>query len=312
MAVVATATSAPRTRRRPGRTARSPRRSPTPCPPRSPAPRSAGPWPTWTSSRTGCWAGSPAATPPTSGSAPPTSTTSTATRPPGAVVLSIDEKPAIAARSRRHPGRPAAPGHPVREEFEYRRHGTASLVAALDVTTGEVLTEIIARNDTATFTAFLDRLDAVIAPDREVHVVLDNGSSHTAKHTRKWLASHPRWTVHWPPPLASWLNQVELFFSALTCRVLRHGDFPGRDDLIDKLDTYAIGHHTTAKPYRWTYGSPLKAARPASTCGARRAKSARSRHTTPSNTSNCTELTRVVTGSRLARSASTASNTLGS
>ncbi|MFF1473711.1 IS630 family transposase [Streptomyces mirabilis] len=181
--------------------------------------------------------------------------------PQGAVVLSVDEKTAIAARSRRHPGRPAAPGRPVREEFEYRRHGTASMVAALDVTTGEVLTEIIARNDAATFTAFLDRLDAVIAPGREIHVVLDNGSSHTAKHTKKWLAGHPRWTVHWTPPHASWLNQVELFFSALTRRVLRHGDFPSREDLIDKLDTYVIGHNTTAKPYRWTYdGSPLKAA----------------------------------------------------
>jgi transposase len=130
--------------------------------------------------------------------------------PEGAVVLSIDEKTAIAARSRRHAGRPAAPGRPARREFEYRRHGTASLVAALDVCTGEVLTEIIARNDAVTFTAFLDQLDATIAPGQDIHVVLDNGSSHTAKHTRKWLANHPRWTVHWTPPHASWLNQVSV------------------------------------------------------------------------------------------------------
>jgi len=181
--------------------------------------------------------------------------------PEGAVVLSIDEKTAIAARSRRHPGRPAGPGESAREEFEYRRHGTASLVAALDVRTGEVLTEIIARNDAATFTAFLDQLDAAIAPGQDIHVVLDNGSSHTAKHTKKWLADHPRWTVHWTPPHASWLNQVELFFSVLTRRVLRHGDFSSRDDLIDKLDTYVIGRNETAKPYKWAYdGSLLKAA----------------------------------------------------
>jgi len=181
--------------------------------------------------------------------------------PDGAVLLSIDEKTAIAARSRRHPGRPAAPGQPAQEEFEYRRHGTASLVAALDVQSGEVLTEIITRNNAVTFTGFLDQLDAAIAPGQDIHVVWDNGSSHTAKHTRKWLASHPRWTVHWTPPHASWLNQVELLFSAMTRRVLRHGDFSSRDDLIDKLDTYVINHNTTAKPYRWTYdGTPLKAA----------------------------------------------------
>ncbi|OEJ49504.1 IS630 family transposase [Streptomyces agglomeratus] len=181
--------------------------------------------------------------------------------PEGAVVLSIDEKTAIAARSRRHPGKPAAPGKSALEEFEYRRHGTASLIAALDVNSGEALTEIIARNNAVTFTGFLDQLDKAIAPDQEIHVVLDNGSSHTAKHTKEWLAEHPRWHVHWTPPHASWLNQVELLFSALARRVLRHGDFSSRDDLVDKLQSYVINHNVTAKPYRWTYdGTPLKTA----------------------------------------------------
>ncbi|MFG2394982.1 IS630 family transposase [Streptomyces lavendulae] len=181
--------------------------------------------------------------------------------PEGAVVLSIDEKTAIAARSRRYPGRPARPGEPTRQEFEYRRHGTASLVAALDIRTGEVLTEAITRNDAVTFTAFLDQLDQAIAPGKEIHVVLDNGSSHTAKHTRAWLAAHSRWHVRWTPPHASWLNQVELFFSALTRRVVRHGDFSSRDDLIEKLEAYVIGHNEAAKPYRWFYeGTPLKTA----------------------------------------------------
>ncbi|QIY68457.1 transposase [Streptomyces sp. RLB1-33] len=96
---------------------------------------------------------------------------------------------------------------------------------------------------------------------KEIRIVRDNGSSHTARHTKTWLAAHPRWHVRWTPPHASWLNQVELFFSALTRWVLRHGDFASRDDLIDKLEAYAIGHNETAKPYRWTYeGTPLKAA----------------------------------------------------
>ncbi|MFJ8313628.1 MULTISPECIES: transposase [unclassified Streptomyces] len=101
----------------------------------------------------------------------------------------------------------------------------------------------------------------MIAPAKEIHVVLDYGSSHTAKHTKAWLATHPRWHVCWTPPHASWLNQVELFFSALTRRVLRHGDSASREDLIENLEAYVIGHNDTARPYRWTYeGTPLKAA----------------------------------------------------
>jgi transposase len=181
--------------------------------------------------------------------------------PEGAVVLSIDEKTAIAARSRKHPGRPARPGRPIRQEFEYVRHGTVSIAAALDVLTGEVLTEPIAKNDSPTLVGFLQMLDQTIDPSREIHVVMDNGSSHTAQNTKAWLASHPRWHVHFTPAHASWLNQVELYFSTLTRRVLRHGNFPSRDDLIDKIDKFGINHNLTAKPYRWTYdGTPLKAA----------------------------------------------------
>ncbi|MFJ4678069.1 transposase [Kitasatospora sp. NPDC088783] len=135
---------------------------------------------------------------------------------------------------------------------EYRRHGTVSS-AALNVRTGEVLTEVIARNNAVTFTAFLDQLEAVIAADRTIHVVLDNGSSRTAKHTEKRLAAHPRWTAHWTPPHASWLNQIELYFSVTTRRVLRHGDFSSRDDLIGRLETCVIGRDETAAPYRWSY-----------------------------------------------------------
>ncbi|MFD8262402.1 transposase [Streptomyces griseoluteus] len=98
-------------------------------------------------------------------------------------------------------------------------------------------------------------------PGQDIHVVLDNGSSHAAKHTKKWLVDYPRWPVQWTPPHASWLNQVELFFSTLARRVLRYGDFSSRDDLINKLESFVINHNTTAMPYKWTYdGSPLKTA----------------------------------------------------
>lgn len=179
--------------------------------------------------------------------------------PSGAIVLSIDEKTAIQARERRYPSHPATPGRAARREFEYRRHGTASIVAALDVITGQALTESIHRNDAATSTAFLGQLDRLLPGDKDIHVVLDNGSSHTAKHTKAWLAAHPRWRVHWTLPHASWLNQVELVFSALARTVLRDGDFTSRDDLIEKMDAWITQRNEHARPFRWTYqGAPLK------------------------------------------------------
>ncbi len=181
------------------------------------------------------------------------------TPPKGTIVLSIDEKTAIQARERRYPSQPAAPGRATRREFEYRRHGTASIVAALDITTGQTLIETIQRNNAPTFTAFLDRLDRILPRDKDIHMVLDNGSAHTARHTRAWLAAHPRWHVHWTPPHASWLNQVELVFSALTRAVLRNGGFTSRNDLIEKIDAWTIRRNEHARLFRWTYqGTPLK------------------------------------------------------
>lgn len=180
--------------------------------------------------------------------------------PPGIVRLSIDEKTSMQARSRKHPGQPCAPGHLARQEWEYRRHGTVSIIAAMNLDDGQVITEPIARNDSATFTAFLDRIDQTIHPAKHIHVVLDNGSSHTSKHTKAWFTTHPRWHTHHTPPHASWLNQIEIWFSHLAKRVIRHGDFTSRSDLADKIEAFTILYNQTAKPYRWTYdGTPLKA-----------------------------------------------------
>ncbi|MFJ9446941.1 IS630 family transposase [Kitasatospora sp. NPDC101235] len=181
-------------------------------------------------------------------------------RPEEAVVLSLDEKTAIQARSRRHPTRPARPGHPDQCEFEYRRHGTASIVAALNVHTGQVLVEDIARNNSVTFVNFLRLLEQSIDPALAIHLVLDNGSSHVAKATRAWLAAHPRFIVHHTPKHASWLNQIEIFFSVLARRLLRRGEFTSRDDLIDKIRDFTIAYNDGARPFRWTCdGTPLKA-----------------------------------------------------
>lgn len=181
--------------------------------------------------------------------------------PEGSIVVCIDEKTAIGARSRKHPEQPARPGRVARREFEYVRHGTVSIMAALHVHTGHVITERITKNDSATFIAFLTMLDQNIDPRLTIHLVLDNGSSHTSKATKKWLSEHPRFQPRYTPPHASWLDQAELFFSILTRRLLRRGDFTSRDHLAGKIEDFVNAYNQTTKPFRWTYdGRPLKAA----------------------------------------------------
>lgn len=148
-----------------------------------------------------------------------------------------------------------APGE--RREFEYRRHGTVSLTAAMNVTTGTVHPKIITRNDSNTFIELLTELAATVPPTLKIHLILDNGSSHTSKQTRKWLAEHPRFTMTYTPCHASWLNMIEIFCSILTRRVLRRGDFASRDDLITKITTFITTYNRTAEPFRWTYDAKL-------------------------------------------------------
>lgn len=182
-------------------------------------------------------------------------------RPTNALVLSVDEKTAMAARSRRHPTKRVGPGQPERVEFEYRRHGTASIVAALDVHSGNVVAADIPRNNSEHFVGFLERIDADVDAGLDIHLILDNGSSHVAKATKAWLAAHPRFHVHHTPKHASWLNQVELVFSILTRRLLRRGEFSSRDELIARVMAWIAEYDRTAKPFAWTYdGKPLKVA----------------------------------------------------
>ena len=182
--------------------------------------------------------------------------------PPNAVVFSVDEKTGITARSRKHPDQPGRPGQRTRREFEYVRHGTVSIIAALNVHTGQVLTQTIERNNADTFIGFLRTLDTTVPAGTDIHLVMDNGSSHVAKKTKAWLAARPRFQIHHTPKHASWLNQIELFFSTLTRRLLRRGEFTSRTDLTARIDDFALAYDEhDAKPCRWTYdGTPLKAA----------------------------------------------------
>ena len=171
--------------------------------------------------------------------------------PTGALVLSVDEKTGIGARSRTRPSR---------QEHEYVRHGTATLLAALDVHRGGILQATDQdRNTAANFIDFLDELDAKVPAELEVHLVLDNGSSHIANATRWWFHNHKRFHPHYTPTHASWLNQAELFFSILARRLLKRGEFASVQDLVARVMAFIADDNRTARPFRWTYdGRPLK------------------------------------------------------
>ncbi|MGV4988962.1 IS630 family transposase [Streptomyces sp. NRAIS4] len=184
------------------------------------------------------------------------------TSPANAVVISVDEKTGITARSRKHPDQPGRPGQRTRREFEYIRHGTVSVIAALNVHTGQVLTERIDRNNADSFIGFLRQLNESIPAGTSIHLVMDNGSSHVARKTKAWRATRPCFNIHHTPEHAGRLNQVELFFCTLTRRLLRRGQFASRDELAADIDTFVPAcHEHDARPYRRTFdGGPLKAA----------------------------------------------------
>ena len=149
----------------------------------------------------------------------------------------------------------------ARREFEYVRNGTASIIAALHVATGQVITEPIEHNDSVTFTGFLHRLDQCTDPRLDIHLVIDNGPSHTSAATRAWIAAHPRISVTCTPKHASWLDMAELWFSILARRLLRRGEFTSPADLTDKITSFAIRYNRTAGPFTWTYDARADHAR---------------------------------------------------
>lgn len=182
------------------------------------------------------------------------------TPPENAIVVSLDEKTGVQAKEPIREELAPAPGKPARREFEYRRHGVQALLAALLVHTGEVIGEVYDRNSRVEFIDFLDRLEAEIPAGKQVHAILDNLQVHKTAEVRAWLETHPRWTFHFTPTHASWLNQVELFFSILTRRLLRRGSFKSKADLKGQLLAFIARYNPTAKPFAWTYqGKPLSA-----------------------------------------------------
>ena len=172
--------------------------------------------------------------------------------PDRALVLSVDEKSEIQALDRTAPLLPLRPGQIERRTHDYVRHGTTSLFAALDTATGKVIGSLHKRHRSIEFVKFLDQIDAAVPQDLDVHLVLDNYSTHKTALVRRWLAKRPRYQLHFTPTSASWLNQVERFFAALTEKQLRRGVFRSTRELETAILDYLEIANANPKPFIWT------------------------------------------------------------
>lgn len=176
--------------------------------------------------------------------------------PQHAAVFCVDEKTAIQALDRLDPVLPLSPGRAERHGFEYYRHGTLSLYAALNTKTGEVLGKTAARHTSAEFVSFLSDLVVSQPRRREIHVIADNLSAHKTKLVREFLRNNPRVHIHYTPTYSSWLNQVELWFAKIERDVIARGIFTSVADLSRKLMRYIRHYNKDPKPIKWMYRDP--------------------------------------------------------
>jgi transposase len=176
--------------------------------------------------------------------------------PDHAAVFAVDEKTAIQALDRLDPVLPLSPGRAERHGFEYYRHGTLSLLAALDTQSGTVIGQTVPRHTSAAFVEFLREIVATQPRGREIHVIADNLSTHKTQAVRTFLLDHPTVHLHFTPTYASWLNQVELWFAKIERDLLARGIFTSVADLARKIRRYIRHYNKTATPVRWRYRSP--------------------------------------------------------
>src|SRR5712691_3645844 len=172
--------------------------------------------------------------------------------PDHAVVLCVDEKSQIQALDRTAPLLPMRPGQAERRTHDYKRHGTTSLFAALDTKTGKVIAETHRRQRSVEFRKFLDRVDANLPPDVDVHLIMDNYGTHKTPLIHTWLAKRPRFHVHFTPTYGSWLNLVERWFALLEQRQLKRGSHRSRWELEQAIKQFIDVTNETPKPFVWT------------------------------------------------------------
>lgn len=172
--------------------------------------------------------------------------------PERAVVLCVDEKSQIQALDRTAPIFPMMPGTPARATHDYKRSGTCSLYAALDITTGKVISALHSRHRAIEFKKFLATIDREVPPEFAVHVVLDNASTHKTPAVKRWLAAHPRFVLHFTPTSSSWLNLLERWFGELTTKKLQRGTHRSVRELNSDIRAWIKTWNDNPRPYVWT------------------------------------------------------------
>ncbi len=172
--------------------------------------------------------------------------------PAHAVVVSIDEKSQIQALDRTQPGLPLKPGKCGTMTHDYKRNGTTTLFAALNVLDGTVIGRCMPKHTHREYIKFLGAVERAVPAGKIIHAIADNYATHKHPKVKKWLADHPRWVFHFTPTSASWINAVEGFFSILTRRRIRRGVFKSVPDLEDAILRHIQEHNQNAKPFVWT------------------------------------------------------------
>ena len=172
--------------------------------------------------------------------------------PDKAMVLCVDEKSQIQALDRTQPLLPLGLGYVEGVTHDYKRHGTTTLFAAFDIISGQVLTQCKPRHRHQEFLNFLRHIDANTPEDLDIHLVIDNYSTHKHAKVRQWLAARPRYHVHYTPTYSSWLNQVEIWFNIITQKAIRRGTFRSVRDLVNKIQTFVDQYNQNSTPFIWT------------------------------------------------------------
>lgn len=171
--------------------------------------------------------------------------------PDRALVLCVDEKSQIQALDRTQPGLPLTFGKPATRTHDYKRHGTTSLFAALDVATGKVIGQLKRRHRSAEFLQFLKAIDAAVPADQDIHLIMDNYGTHKTEKVRAWFAARPRYHVHFTPTSASWLNLVERFFGQISEKWIKRQAHTSVADLEQSIQHYIDTHNARPKPFVW-------------------------------------------------------------
>ena len=172
--------------------------------------------------------------------------------PEHAMVLCVDEKSQTQALERTQPLLPLGLGYVEGVTHDYIRHGTTTLFAALDVASGQVLTQCKPRHRHQEFLSFLKHIDANVPPELDVHLVVDNYSTYKHAKVKRWLAARPRYHLHFTPTYSSWINQVEIWFNIITQKAIRRGSFSSVRELVEKIRHFTESYNPQARPFMWT------------------------------------------------------------